>query len=74
MQYGIFLKDFFDVDHLKIFIKFVTILPFFNVLFFWLQDMWGLSSLTRDRTYTTLHWKAKSQSLDCQGSQVIQFY
>ena len=34
MQYGIFLKDFFDVDHLKIFIKFVTILLFFNVLFF----------------------------------------
>ena len=66
MQYGIFLKDFFDVDHLKIFIKFVTILLFFNVLFFWLQDMWGLSSLTRDLTYTPRtgrqspsHWTAR---------------
>ena len=36
----------------KGFIEYVTILFLFYVLVFWLQGMWGLSSLARDRTYT----------------------
>ena len=34
----------------KVFIEFVTILLLFYVLDFWLQGMWDLSSLARDRT------------------------
>ena len=33
---------------LKVFIEFVTILLLFYILVFWLQDIWDLSSLTRD--------------------------
>ena len=33
---------------LKVFIEFVTILLLFYILVFWSQDMWDLSSLTRD--------------------------
>jgi len=36
----------------KVFIEFVTVLFLFYVLFFWPQDMWNLSSLTRDQTCT----------------------
>ena len=37
----------------KVFKELVTILPLFYVLFFWPQDLWDLSSLTRDQTQTT---------------------
>ena len=47
-----FFKIFFDVDHLKIFVEFVTILLLFYVLFFWLRGMWDLSSSARDQTHT----------------------
>ena len=36
----------------KVFIEFVTILLLLYVLFFWLQGMWDLGSLSRDRTCT----------------------
>ena len=40
------------MDCFKVFIEFVAILLLFYVLFvfFWPQDMWDLSSPTRDRT------------------------
>ena len=47
-----YFKIFFNVDHLKIFIEFVTILLLFYVLVFWPQGIWDPSSLTRDRTHT----------------------
>ena len=47
-----YLKIFFDVDHFKVFIEFVTILLLFYVLGFWAHGMWDLSSPTRDRTRT----------------------
>ena len=36
----------------KVFIDFVTMLLLFYVLALWLQGMWDLSSLTRDRIHT----------------------
>ena len=47
-MYKTFLKDFFDADIFKVFKEFVTILPLFYVLAFWLQGMWDHSSLTKD--------------------------
>ena len=38
----------FDVDHLKVFIEFVTMLLLFYVLDLWSGGAWDLSSLTRD--------------------------
>ena len=46
-----FFKDFFFfllLTIFKVFIEFVTILILFYVLVFLPQDMWDLSSLTRD--------------------------
>ena len=50
----------------KVFIELVTVLLLFYVLVFWLQGMWGLSSLTRDGTHTSCigrwslnHWTAR---------------
>ena len=49
----------------KVFIEFVTILLLSYVLVFWPQSMWGLSSLTRDRTCihpaleSLNHWTAR---------------
>ena len=48
-----FLKDFFfDVDHFRVCIEFVTILLlfFFYVSVLWPQDMWDHSSVSKDRT------------------------
>ena len=42
---------FFNVDHLQIFIEFVTILLLFCVLDFWL-GMWDVSSLSKDETHS----------------------
>ena len=45
----------------KVFIEFATrLLLLFYVLVFWPGGMWDLSSPTRDRTHTPLHWKANS--------------
>ena len=41
----------------KVFIECVTILFLFYILAFWLQGMWDLSSLTRDRTHTSCIWR-----------------
>ena len=38
------LLFFFNMDHLKVFIEFVTILHLFYVLAFWLQGMWDPST------------------------------
>ena len=47
--FSFFFKDFFDVDHFKnlfwICCSIVSVLCF---VFFWSQDLWDLSSLTRD--------------------------
>ena len=52
---------------LKSFLKFVAIwLPFYAFVF-WPRGMWDLSCPTRDQTRIPLHWKVKSQPLDCQG-------
>ena len=66
-----FLEDFFGCGpFFKVFIKFVTILLPFYILVSWLQVMWGLSSLTRDRTYphppTAL--EGEVLTMDCQRS------
>ena len=49
-----FFFKIFDVDHLKVFIEFVTMLLLFCVLVLWSGDAgaWDLSSLTRDWTLT----------------------
>ena len=39
---------YFQVDHCKVFIEFVTILLLFYILVFWLWGMWGLNLTTRD--------------------------
>ena len=44
--------EFFDVDHFKVLIEFVTILLLFYVSVFWPQSMCEFSSLTRDWTCT----------------------
>ena len=63
-----FLKDFFGVWTIfKVFIKFVTILLPFYVLVSWLQVMWGLSSLTRDRTCPPA-LEGGVLTMDCQRS------
>ena len=43
-----FLKDIFEVDHVKAFTEFITIFLLSHILVFWPQDMWDLSSLTRN--------------------------
>ena len=58
----------------KVFIEFVTILLPLYVLVFWPRGMWYPTSPARDRTCTPLHWKAKSQQLDCQGIPNIAFF
>ena len=45
-----FFNIFFMWTVFKVVIEFVIILLLFSVLFFWLQGMWYLSSLTRDWT------------------------
>ena len=63
-----FLKDFFGMWTIfKVFIKFVTILLPFYVLVSWLQVMWGLSSLTRDRTCPPA-LEGGVLTMDCQRS------
>ena len=60
-------SDLAAAEHiLKVFIKFVTILLQFYVLFFWPRGMYDLSSLTRDWTHTPCigrwrlnHWSAR---------------
>ena len=43
--------SYFDMYHfLKVCVGFVTVLLLIYVLVFWLEDMLGLSSLTRDQT------------------------
>ena len=44
----LFFKGFFNADHFRVFIKFVTILLLFYALVFSPWGLWGLSSLTRD--------------------------
>ena len=49
----VFLKHFFDVDYcLNSSLSSFMILLQFNVLVFWLQGTWDLSSATRDQTCT----------------------
>jgi len=55
----------------KVFIEFVTVLLLFNVLAFWPQGIWDLSTLTRDRTCTPCfgrgnlnHWTAREAPRD----------
>ena len=43
-----FLKDIFDVDHVKVFTEFITIFLLSHSLVFWPLDIWDLSSLTRN--------------------------
>ena len=65
-----FKEIFFDVDYFKVFIEFVTIQLLFCVLVSWPWSMWGLSSLTRDRTLTPhtgrwslSHWTTRETPL-----------
>ena len=44
----IFSKDFFDVDQLKVFVEFVTVLRLFYGWFFWLKGICDLGSQTRN--------------------------
>ena len=46
-------SSFFMWTIFIVFVVFIELLPFY-VLVFWLQDMWDLSSLTRDWTHTPL--------------------
>ena len=48
----LFFKDIFIQSIFKDFIEFVTRLLPFDVLVFWPQDTWDLSSLARDLTHT----------------------
>ena len=57
---------FFDVDHFKIFIEFVTLLLLFYVLSFWPQGMWDLGSPVKVWTHITCtgraslnHWTSR---------------
>ena len=47
-----FLRLFFNVDHFKVFIQFVTVLLLFYTLAFWQWGMWSLSSPLRNQTHT----------------------
>lgn len=51
-------------------IKCVTALPLFYVLVFWSPGMWGLSSLTRDRTCAPCTGSIESSPLDYQRSPI----
>ena len=59
-----FLKPLLNLLQYRFCFMFSCFLLFF---FFFLQDMWYLSSLTRDQPHP-LHWKAKSYALDHQGN------
>ena len=57
---------FFEVDHFKIFIEFVTLLLLFYVLSFWPQGMWDLGSPVKVWAHITCpgrpslsHWTAR---------------
>ena len=52
--------DFFKGFFKKVFVEFVTVLLLFYVSGFWLEGMWGLSSLDRGSNQYFLRWKAKS--------------
>ena len=61
----------------KVFIEFVTVLLLFNVLAFWPQGMWDLSSPTRDWTCSPCfgrgncnHWTAKEVPRDLIGLDI----
>ena len=70
----LFKKDFtFDVGHFKVFIEFVTILLLFCVLVFG-PEAYEILALPSGMNPHPLHWKAKSQALDSQGSPVILSY
>ena len=56
------LKIFLMWTIFKVFIEFVTILVLFYVLDFWPQDIWDLSSSTRDRTHTPCTGKRNPNS------------
>ena len=52
-------------------ISFFGLFGFFFFFFFLLCGMWDLSSLTRDRTHTPLHWK---QSLNHWTTREVPFF
>ena len=54
LSFFFFFFKIFDVDHLKVFIEFVTMLLLFYVLVLWSRGAggWDLSSLTRYWTHT----------------------
>ena len=61
-----FFKTYFDVDHFKVFLEFVTILFLGFFFFFWPWGMWDLSSPARDWTCSPCigrqslhHWTAR---------------
>ena len=56
----IFFKILFDVDYIKVFIEFVTILLLFYVLVFWPQGIWEPQLPNQGLNPHPLHWKAKS--------------
>ena len=63
-----FFKTYFDVDHFKVFLEFVTIL-FLGFFFFFLAMRHVGSQLSsQGLNLQPLYWKAKSSPLDCQGS------
>ena len=47
---------------------------FFNVLVFWLWDMWDLRSLNQGWNLYSLHWRVKSQPLDHQGKFLFEHF
>ena len=58
LNYLFFSKFFFFLIWIifKVFTEFATtVLLFYVLVFFWLQGMWDISSLTRDWTHTPLH-------------------
>ena len=57
----------FFLDHLEVFIEFVTILLLLFIFLFFSPETWDLSSQTRDKS-NSLHWKTRFQPLDPQGS------
>ena len=58
----------------KVFIELATTLPLFYVLALRPRGMWDPSSPTRYPTPHPLHWKAKSQPLDRQGSPLVPVF
>ena len=58
----------------KVFIEFVTTLPLFYVLVFLAPRHVGSQLLNQESNLHPLHWKAKSQQLDHQGSPYVSFF